>query len=469
MGYADIIRLLLCLLLCFALVFCQVLSVPARAIVGVDDAIVLYVLGTLVLTLGYNLATDYAGTTEVLNAMLADIGEVISSPLSHVANMVQSLWDGHSPYVTVGMEYGDYFAITTAITTWFAGHMSEDGSTVHVTVGDKQEVLFNSDNFVYNVPFGIPKFPDEKDLLSYLGNSVLYFGNGSAVLPSIIDVDGVSHTFSVVNCALFGGEGNHSFPLELDSLGNVTLPSKCSSCSNGYLKGGASKLCIFLGSYKSKGAYNPELRVMFYQYWPLKNDNFSAGQSVISRNDILINDSQIDVPISVPGGSIDVPLDKDDDYAPGVVSGAWDGLIGKVGDVAAGSLPFNFPMGSGIASVTVPDVLPDALNKEISSSVDVPAEGDVSLPKVDDLSLPKGIITKFPFCIPFDLKRGVEILSASPVAPSFAIPFRFGGVIDETITLDFDRFTDLIRFCRWFQTAIFTVGLAVVTRKFIKW
>lgn len=117
--------------------------------------------------------------------------------------------------------------------------------------------------------------------------------------------------------------------------------------------------------------------------------------------------------------------------------------------------------------------LRDALDKIIAGSKpgELPGEvvGDIDLPKMGDLSLPATIISVFPFCIPWDIKRGLELLNAPAIAPRFEVPFVYSDLVNESFVVDFSRWDSIIRFIRWAELAVFTVGLAVMTRKVIKW
>ena len=102
---------------------------------------------------------------------------------------------------------------------------------------------------------------------------------------------------------------------------------------------------------------------------------------------------------------------------------------------------------------------------------------DVSLSYTGELSefvypTPK-FMQVFPFCLPWDLVRGVKLLSSSPVAPKFVIPFEipefgmFKGYSSE-IVLDFAQFDKYFHVVRWFSTVIFVTGLIFVTFKIVK-
>lgn len=124
--------------------------------------------------------------------------------------------------------------------------------------------------------------------------------------------------------------------------------------------------------------------------------------------------------------------------------------------------------------LTIPDIpydkVIDAATGAVVGDVDIPDVPIVpDLPSNADLSLPQLIITKFPFCIPFDLAHMIGLLAADPVEPVFRIPIKARGFIDEEIVLDFSQFSDLIAIIRWGEYIVFVGGLALVTRNYIKW
>lgn len=79
----------------------------------------------------------------------------------------------------------------------------------------------------------------------------------------------------------------------------------------------------------------------------------------------------------------------------------------------------------------------------------------------------------FAFCIPWDFVRGVKLLSASPVAPKFTIPFEipefgsFKGYKTE-IVLNFSDYEKYFKPVRWFTTTFFLISLGFITFKIVK-
>lgn len=164
------------------------------------------------------------------------------------------------------------------------------------------------------------------------------------------------------------------------------------------------------------------------------------------------------------------------DTATGAVSWPSDAVYNKdaialpypidaAGEKVA-DIPFDVPVdqttGKDITADTGTDVKP-------GEGTDTDTDTDVKWPTETDLSLPKLIITKFPFCIPFDVARLIGLLEADPKAPVFKVPLKYGSVMDEEITLDLSQFSDAIRIARWGELILFVAGLAYVTRNYIKW
>ena len=94
---------------------------------------------------------------------------------------------------------------------------------------------------------------------------------------------------------------------------------------------------------------------------------------------------------------------------------------------------------------------------------------NVNWPSAGDISLPKLIISKFPFCIPFDVARLIGLLEADPKTPIFHVPLKVGTILDEEIVLDLSQWDNAVRIIRWGELIVFVAGLVLVTRNYIKW
>lgn len=77
-------------------------------------------------------------------------------------------------------------------------------------------------------------------------------------------------------------------------------------------------------------------------------------------------------------------------------------------------------------------------------------------------------LSKFPFCIPWDLKQGVSQLLAPAEAPVFDIPFKNARLgINENIHIDFSQYESVASVSRWFFSACWVVILIMLTKKMI--
>lgn len=88
----------------------------------------------------------------------------------------------------------------------------------------------------------------------------------------------------------------------------------------------------------------------------------------------------------------------------------------------------------------------------------------------------KGLfISKFPFCIPWDLANAFKLISAPAEAPHFEIDFL--APLDDTVhfqgstEIDFDMadYPLIGQVCRWCFTIEFCIALMLATRKVMKW
>lgn len=90
-----------------------------------------------------------------------------------------------------------------------------------------------------------------------------------------------------------------------------------------------------------------------------------------------------------------------------------------------------------------------------------------------DYAVPVGIANIFPFCIPWDIIRGFQLLNCPAVTPKFEIPFDipefglFPGV-KNSITLDFSKYDTYIQIFRWFQIIGFSFLLCKLSLTRVK-
>lgn len=92
---------------------------------------------------------------------------------------------------------------------------------------------------------------------------------------------------------------------------------------------------------------------------------------------------------------------------------------------------------------------------------------------IDDETLTGLFVTKFPWCIPFDLYFAISAFAADPVVPEFEVDL-FEGVSWEGLdlsgtemTLSFEAFEKVAAVTRWSTLIVFCAGLAMITKRMI--
>ena len=118
-----------------------------------------------------------------------------------------------------------------------------------------------------------------------------------------------------------------------------------------------------------------------------------------------------------------------------------------------------------------------AASAEIVDTAEVPVEPDLPVLPVVPEGLDKlgaALTSRFPFSIPWDIKKGVTLLAAPPKAPYFEVDFmapiadRVGGWKGSTkIVLDFSEYEIIGQVCRWTSTIGFCLMLASGTKRLI--
>lgn len=86
----------------------------------------------------------------------------------------------------------------------------------------------------------------------------------------------------------------------------------------------------------------------------------------------------------------------------------------------------------------------------------------------------EGLQSVFPFCLPFDFARFLEILSAEREAPrvEWVVPLSAAsglGLQDQTIIIDLSAFDELAETVRNVELIAMCVGLILLTRELLKW
>lgn len=112
-----------------------------------------------------------------------------------------------------------------------------------------------------------------------------------------------------------------------------------------------------------------------------------------------------------------------------------------------------------------PYVIPT--DKPIDKPIDIPKDDVVDrypdIPITTTPTYTADWTSVFPFCIPFDIFRFFELLSAKPEAPNFTWEYDILGV-KGSLDIDLSTFDEIAQICRNMMDLIFIVGLAMATR-----
>lgn len=118
------------------------------------------------------------------------------------------------------------------------------------------------------------------------------------------------------------------------------------------------------------------------------------------------------------------------------------------------------------------DVVDDTTNDDTFDydDVDVPAIG---IDALDSMMLPNGIFSVFPFCLPYDFVRGMQLFSAKPVTPHFEVQLNVPAILNVpaqtwTIVIDLEKFETLAKISRWLSVISFSFLLIQLSVTIVK-
>lgn len=425
------------LLLCLVLVLCVFLvpsAPPARAITGIDDALLFFFLATVVgagagMAMSYEgmsqsqAASAYADQFDAWQASSSGSGSSLSSWLSDIGVTDQSVQIVNNGggllsvildnFIVAGLKgFWDWFNVDVL---GASDATAADG--VHAGVGANfAEVGFYLGG--YSVYDGIGTATGYSNpVSSFTGSSDLYL----IAVPSGSETQCVVIWFSRSHGSITFGEGGTTVNLSLS------------------------------GDWYSYGVRINTSRVL------LPVQQIPGVASVQSFMTWLNNTDGVFTPYGATAGYRDgleamtYPQDLEDENVetiPYVTNVPAEGVGEETGTGA-------IPLVDGIPSIL--DSAIDgffAVEEEAEENPDTPARPITS----------PGLASVFPFCLPFDVYHFFQCLSAAPVAPHFEWEMQIPGIIDYTWVIDLSGFNTVAQILRTVELLAFCVGLAFVTR-----
>lgn len=446
----DILKRVLCLLLCVVLLFCFFM-VPRAGAVALEATTIAYgglLVGTILVGAGV-VFSSHGDMVKVGNAMYktlvngsSAIGKTISSISAWAVEHGTSLAKGA---LRVGKDM--YKAIVDAFNASYSnGKVSLGADVVTLPTDPTEEEIKSFCNLFAN-----------KDVKSfYLAE---YTGASNERVHHIYyTVSGSVYRMVVDNA--YGGGSTDLYERTID-IGGATF-------KNAYFQIERDRSFMMITF-----VVETRNRTSDVQYTSSYNWHIS-----VSREPISVSVPQPDLKYPSDDYLVRMPDIPSVDTATGDVTYPNDTAFTK--DAVAVSYPVD------TEGVKVPDIPFDKpVDKSTGKTLDgidtgtdtdnpsKPGEGtdtdNPNWPDTGSLSLPKLIASKFPFCIPFDVARLIGLLEAEPKAPVFHIPVVYANIVNEEIVIDFDKFADVLQIIRWGEIMLFVAGLVVITRNYIKW
>ena len=405
-------------------------SVAAAPVAAAVGALCLAAVG-ITFFQGYYETEDsrfYGSRAYEAGAQFRDFMEGLSIP-EHIATWWQSVVDTFNG--KGGMAAGDEFTVPAEAAEFIRQWAAQ---TYDFTAGDivvnQQGIFTDSISFLFieiNNWGGF--YPPVFVGTAFTWDSTLTFPNGaySSVVPA---TEIFTHYFDIFSSSgellfhsgfsLFDGVTDRVFGFSITSGGLISL-------GNYFPANGKA-------SFRNSGCTLEKLGL-----------TSSSISSTISGSDVLDKPISADLKVKVP----DVPM-------------------GKVGDKdipIAGELNHDLVLGKE-----------EVVDPPITDTDQM--VGDATLEDIQAATQDKDLgllfVSKFPFCIPWDVVNAIKLLAAPPQVPRWEVDFlaplsdRVGGWQGDTsIVIDFSDYEILGQLCRWVTTIMFIAALAMGTKKLI--
>ena len=443
----DRLKRFVCLLLIFVLLFCFFMC-PRASAVALEATTVAYA-GLLVGTL------------------LVGAGVAFSNP----GDMAKA---GNAMYRTLQKGNEAIASKIAAISVWAVEHGKAIGSAALRIGKDLYQAIVDAFNASYSDgSFAVDShsitFGDPSSDLDAAAESALSAWNNSRF--AVVTFVGSEGTWKFVVTRTLAPSGDYEFSL-VSYLNGVRHSDviKYSQVASVYVKIGPYSINyahIGLAAWNTDGSLGD---VSFVDWCERVDGSVLTGVTSVPvvpdlkypSDDYLVR--MPDIP-SVDTATGDITYPNDTAYTKDAVAAPYP--IGDDG-VKVPDIPFDIPVDQ-TSGKPLDDTGTD------TDTPSKPGEGtdtdkpSVNWPSAGDISLPKLIISKFPFCIPFDVARLIGLLEADPKTPIFHVPLKVGTILNEEIVLDLSQWDNAVRIIRWGELIVFVAGLVLVTRNYIKW
>lgn len=399
----------------------------AKAIVGVDDAIIAIIIAALAaMGITFVASASYGSLEEYVGSLMEEYATTRGATFNQLLTGTQTA----SNRLGQILLNNRFVTLVSAFGVWLKSKFSlADNSTTNVVAGTSTWGGLD----VYLLPVSIAHRTGDP-VYEY----VVYRVSGSSVY-GVFRQNGVTVTLQIL------------------SRSNAQVQRITYRQDGSVFEDPPSNLTHF----PAYNVYSATLDSFTYENYPTLNSvTVYTGEQI--DNALLGEIVEGGAPIDIVTGVIDLPTERNDFDDEGAV------------------LDLNAPWGLGyddLTDVVIPGLFTDGAEAdadityqeedEVAQQVEDTPTQSISQ-EVNDYQAP-GLPDVFPFCIPFDIYAFFECLAADPVAPSFTWRFYIPGICDEEIEIDLAVFDSAARILRTMELLLFIVGLAFVTRdKFLR-
>lgn len=405
-------RRVFCVILCLVLLFVS-WAFPASAVAVVDDiaAAAIAVLAAVGMTFVFS-GLSASGALDKVSGLLDDYAGSIGESVAAWLGTYDITMFGGKLRLAAGLAtklygFADWVKNTYNI-------YDDSNSVISSTAGGINLTLIDGSNFIVK-SFNVNTFYPISDLQDndYLG----YFAQGVTR-----------------NIEFSGGFSIRSSSSSLiEYYNNSKLHERFWSLTPGGM---------LLVAYTSNGVF--QIRVCL-----IDNRGSTGLLSPMGVNlvDYLTYSEGEEISFGVDAGIISIPVDA-----------AVDDVLVDVGTIPVGTSV------SGVTDIIIDNALAGTLEASIEETADLPPV--VAPDAVGDYTI--DLTNFFPFCIPFDVYDAITLFSASPIAPNMPLKMTWEGT-EYGFDIDLSPFDTVAAVLRRMEIIAFIVGLAVVTRRYIKW
>ncbi len=473
------------------------LQVKANAIAGVDDFLV-YFVGSLLASMGVNAATKPISNA-VTNYIQGKLDEKAAADaeyrtmLDNAKASIAAAKNNGDKYVSVDMD--DYKSVVTDVNSW----LNIDSATITTNVSAEldlstvKDIGTTGDPYVYNKQiysgFNFSTFPYTWDLgsikidIDMLGETYILFtattlnGNKYRTRIPVSESQHVYYKKQLLYSSLTTAKYYYTIPFVSYMITSNEIALNSDPCGSGqmYIVGdmGPTTAVVNYSDIKSGGSY------IYYADIDTWSDVGTQSWCTMFEKAKSV-DSSYDLPVDVDQNIIVTPASSiAGSYAnvgsiPLAILESYVGTTAKdVVTTTPTDTVIDTPNNPSI-DITLPDIYP--VTGEVSISGPVTVTGDIAITGVDDptateekLKTPSVLLTKFPFCIPFDLLRCISELSAPASDPIWTIPIDAPDPLpDQELTIDLTQYEMWFAIFRWMLALLFMWGLIIGTRYLIR-